>query len=156
MLCVKSKFMTKKRHSNIPASYMMLLKDNKILLLRRFNTGYEDGSYSLPAGHVDEGENFTMCVIRETKEEIGVLIKPEDVKVVHIMHRDSGTHENNERIDVFFIARKWQGKIINKEPTKCDNLEWFDVDNLPENVIPYIKQAIKGMKNKKYYSECGW
>ncbi len=148
--------MTKERHANIPASYMMLLKDDKILLLRRFNTGYEDGNYSLPAGHVDAEENFTQCVVRETREEIGVLVEFDDAKVVHIMHRDSGTQGNNERVDVFFVAKKWQGEVVNKEPTKCDNLEWFDVDKLPENVIPYIRQAIDGMKDKKYYSECGW
>jgi len=28
--------------------------------------------------------------------------------------------------------------------------------NTPENVIPYIKQAIEGIKNKIYYSEHGW
>ena len=69
------------------------------------------------------------------------------------MHRKSGTTENDERIDTFFIAEKWDGEIVNKEPHKCDDLSWFDLDNIPENVIPYIKQAINGIKNKTYYSE---
>jgi len=148
--------MTKKRHQNIPASYLTLFKDNKILLLRRFNTGYEDGNYSMVAGHVDPNETFTQCIIREAEEEAGILLKPEDLKVVHVMHRNSGTVENNERVDVFFIAEKWDGEITNKEPHKCDDLSWFDLDNIPENVIPYIRQAIEGIKNKIYYSEHGW
>ena len=148
--------MTKKRHQNIPASYLTLFKDNKILLLKRCNTGYEDGNYSLVAGHVDPNETFTQCIIREAEEEAGILLKPEDLKVVHVMHRNSGTAENNERVDVFFIAEKWDGEIINKEPHKCDDLSWFDLDSIPENVIPYIRQAIEGIKNKIYYSEHGW
>jgi len=145
-----------KRHQNIPASYLTLFKDNKVLLLRRFNTGYKDGNYSIIAGHVDPAETFTKCIIREAEEEAGISLKPEDLQVVHVMHRNSGTAENNERVDVFFIAEKWDGEIVNKEPNKCDDLSWFDLDNLPENVIPYIKQAIEGIKNKIYYSEHGW
>lgn len=141
---------------NVPASYLVLLKDNKILLLRRYNTGYEDGNYSMVAGHVDPGETFTQCLIREAGEEAGILLKPEDLKVVHIMHRNSGMSVNNEIVDVFFIADKSAGKIENKESHKCDDLSWFELDNIPANIIPYIKQAIKNINDNIYYSEYGW
>ena len=133
-------------------------KNNQILLLRRFNTGYEDGKYSFVAGHVESGENFTQALIREINEEAGIILQREDVRVVHIMQRDSSTVEfaNNERIDTFFTAEKWTGEIENKEPHKCDDLSWFDLDNLPDNIIPYIKEAIKHIKNKVFYSEFGW
>ena len=145
-----------KRHQNIPASYLTLMKDKKALLLRRFNTGYEDGKYSMVAGHVDQGETFTQCIIREAEEEAGIFLKPEDLEVVHVIHRNSRTAENNERVDVFFVARQWRGKPQNKEPHKCDDLSWFELDNLPKNVIPYIRQALEGIKNRIYYSEHGW
>jgi 8-oxo-dGTP diphosphatase len=148
--------MTKQRHKNIPASYLVLIQNNKILLLRRFNTGYEDGKYSMVAGHVDEGETFTQCIIREAKEEAGIILKLVDLKVAHIMHRNLGSDEYHERVDVFFIAEKWEGEIINKEPHKCDKLSWFDLDELPDDVIPYIKQAIECINNKIIYSEYGW
>ncbi len=146
----------KEIHHNIPAAYLVLIKNNRVLLLRRFNTGYEDGKYSMVAGHVDPGETFTQCIIREAEEEAGILLKPEDLKVVHFMHRDSQKNEYNERIDVFFLAEKWQGEIENNEPEKCDDLAWFDLDDLPGNTIPYIKEALKNIKNNRYYSEFGW
>ena len=148
--------MITKRHQNIPASYLALIKDNKILLLRRFNTEYEAGNYSMVAGHVDSGETFTQCIIREAEEEAGIVLKPEDLKVVHTMHRNPGTSENNEKIDIFFIAERWEGEIVNKEPHKCDDLSWFNIDDLPENIIPAVRQAIDAIKNKVYYSEYGW
>jgi mutator protein MutT len=148
--------MAKERYKAVPASYLILIKDNKILMQRRFNTGYEDGKYSLPAGHVDAGENFTQCVVREIKEEIGITLKAEDVKVAHTMHRNSAEGEIGNRIDVFFTAEKWEGNIENKEPQKCDDLSWFDLDNTPENVIPYIKHVIDCIKNNVFYSEFGW
>jgi len=147
--------MAKERHKIVPASYLVLMKDDKILLLRRFNTGYQDGKYSMVAGHVDKGETFTQCLVRETQEEAGIVIKPEDLRVVHVMQRDSGTEENNDRIDIFFTAEKWDGVPENKEPHKCDDLSWFDSDNIPENTIPYIRQAIDCIKNKVFYSEHG-
>lgn len=142
--------MVKERHKVIPASYLVLIKDNKILLQRRFNTGYEDGKYSVVAGHVDKGETFTEAIIREVKEEAGIILEAEDLSVVHVMNRNI---QDDERIDIFFIAEKWTGNIENKEPNKCDDLSWFDLDDMPDNVIPYIKKAINCIKNKVVYSE---
>ena len=141
---------------NIPASYLALIKDNKILLLRRCNTWYEDWNYSMVAGHVDPGETFTKCMIREAKEEAGIILLTQDLKVVHVMHRDSGMKEDNQRVDVFFTAKKWDWDIVNIEPHKCDDLSWFDLDNIPENTIPCVKKAIEHIKNWVFYSEYGW
>jgi ADP-ribose pyrophosphatase YjhB (NUDIX family) len=150
----------KKRHKNIPASYFTCIKDNKILLLRRLNTSYEDGNYSLVAGHVEAGETFTDCVIREAREEVGIILVAKDLHVFHIMHRNSilaDKTRNEERVDVFFIADKWKGDIRNNEPDKCNDLSWFDINNLPSNTIPYIRQVINlGLLKKIFYSEYGW
>ncbi len=146
-----------KRNTIIPASYLVLIKNNKILLLRRYNTGYEDWNYSMVAGHVDKGEGFMDCMIREAKEEAWIEIKRSDLEMVHTMSRNAWDDFNsNERIDIFFKAKKWQWDLINMEPDKCDDLSWFDLDNLPENIIPCIKQAIEHIKKSSFYSESGW
>lgn len=142
--------MEKERYKITPASYLVLIKDNKILLQRRFNTGYEDGKYSLVAGHVDEGETFTEAIIREVEEEADIILQAEDLSVVHFMNRNI---KENGRADVFFLAEKWTGNLENKEPNKCDDLSWFDLDNMPDNVIPYIKKALNCIRNKITYSE---
>ena len=146
--------MIKERHKNIPASYLILMDNDKILLQRRCNKGYKDGEYGIPSGHVDKGESFTKALIREMKEEIGIVLKPEDVKVVHIIHRKSET--GDERIDTFYTAHKWENEIKNMEPNKCDDLSWFPLDNLPDNTINYLKFVFEQIKNKKFYSEYGW
>lgn len=148
--------MPKERHKIVPASYLVLFKGGKTLMLRRFNTGYEDGKYSLVAGHVDKEETFTQCIVRESKEEAGVILNPADLKIAHVMQRKHEGKENNERIDVFFTAEKWTGEIENKEANKCDDLSWFSLENIPENTIPYVKFALECIKNKIFYSEFGW
>lgn len=146
----------KERHKNVPASYLVFLNGTKTLLLRRYNTGYEDGNYSLVAGHVDPGETFTECIIREAEEEAGIFVEAKDLEVKHVMHRNSGMNENNERVDVFFVVKKWKGEVINKELNKCDDLSWFDINNLPENIIPCVRHALTCMANNVFYSEFGW
>ena len=136
----------------IASSYLLLVRDGRILLSRRKNTGYEDGKYSLPAGHVEEGESLRQAASREIFEEIGIALKPNDFSLVHVMHRK----ENDIRVDFFFTARVSNQEPINNEPDKCDGLAWFLLDKLPRNTVPYIRQAIVCFIRKQFYSERGW
>jgi len=142
--------MPKERFKLIPSVYLILIRDNKILLSRRYNTGYFDGYYSLPAGHLDGNETLKQGMVREAKEEIDVVLEPADLELVHTMNRKI---PNDERVDFFFVAKKWQGEPKIMEPHKCDNLSWFELECLPKNLIPYIKQAIDSFLNNIIYSE---
>jgi 8-oxo-dGTP diphosphatase len=134
------------------AVYLILINDiNQVLLLRRFNTGYKDGFYSLPAGHVEKNENLTAAICRESLEEIN--IQPLDLKIVTSMYRLPENIEESTYVDFFFMSKKYSGKIQNLEPNKCDNLDWFDLDKLPKNIIPYIAKALRNYKNSIYFSE---
>ncbi|MBU0530365.1 MAG: NUDIX domain-containing protein [Nanoarchaeota archaeon] len=132
----------KERFKLIPTSHLILIKDNKILLLRRYNTGYEDGNYSVVAGHLDGDETFIHAMIRESKEEAGIILKPHNLEIAHVMHRKV---PGEERIDFFIKARDWEGEPRILEPDKCDQLSWFELDKLPENVIPYVRQSIENI-----------
>src|SRR4030042_6138077 len=105
----------KERHTLRTAVYLILQKGNQILLLLRKNTGYKDGNYSLPSGHLEGGESATDALIRETKEEIGVGLKKENLEISHVIHRRSG---ELEYIDLFFTTKNWQGTPQNSEPEK--------------------------------------
>lgn len=87
------------------AVHLFFLREDRILLLRRFNTGYEDGNYSVVAGHVEAGETVTQAAIREAVEEVGVTLEPDDLQIVHVMNRKS----KDERIDFFIVVRHWGG-----------------------------------------------
>ncbi|MFA4954557.1 MAG: NUDIX domain-containing protein [Patescibacteria group bacterium] len=143
----------KERFKLIPEVYLILVKDGKILLLRRFQTGYEDGNYSLVAGHADGDETMRQAMAREATEESGVVIKPEKLEHVLTMHRRC---EDSERIGFYFTAEHWDGEIRNMEPNKCDDLAWFALGQLPENTIPYIRNAIDCYLKGEKYTEFGW
>ena len=143
----------RKNFPYVGSSYLFLIKDNQILLQRRFQTGFEDGNYGVPAGHLDGDETAREGGAREIREEIGIEIKPEDMTVVHLMHRKA---ESDERIDFFMVASKYSGDIINMEPNKCDDLQFFPLDNLPKNMVDYVKVAIENYRKGINYSEYGW
>ncbi len=134
------------------AVHLLLIKDEKILLLRRYNTGYEDGNYSVCAGHVDDGEVYYEAMLRETKEEIGIEILKDHLKPIQVMHRK----KDDERVDYFFLANEWKGKIQNMEPDKCDELRWVNINELPINTIPYIKYAIEQHLNNQPFTDFDW
>lgn len=140
------------RFKLISAVHLFMIRDNQVLLLRRFNTGYEDGNYSVPAGHLDGGEQVKAAAIREAKEECGISIFPTDLDVVGVMHRQA----SDERIDFFLATRSWTGDIVNAEPHKCNDLSWHAINKLPDNTIPYVKQALANYMQGVWFSEFGW
>lgn len=144
--------MHKERFTMPVAVHLFLIKGTELLLLRRYNTGYEDGKYSVPAGHLDGNEEVITGAIREAKEECGIDIEPTDLQVAGVMHRRG----NEERIDFFLVTSRWSGEIINNEPEKCDELRWVDTEQLPDTTIPYVRQAIMNYKTAQWFDSFGW
>ena len=139
--------------ATFPATvHLFLVKHGRVLLLRRFNTGYRDGSYSVVAGHRDGGETVVVATIREAREEVGIAVEPHDLRVVGIMHRQEG----DERIDFFLTIDTWSGEIVNAEPEKCDEIAWFPLDGLPDNVVPYVARALANYRRGVWFDSFGW
>ncbi|WP_067844120.1 NUDIX hydrolase [Amphibacillus sediminis] len=144
--------MTNNRFKAIAAVHIFLLKADQILLLRRYNTGYEDGNYSVLAGHIDGGEDVITAAQREVLEEAGITISTQDLSIVGVMHRKA----EDERIDFFLTAENWTGEIVNMEPNKCDELAWYPLNELPDNLIPYVRKAIENYIAGQPFDLYGW
>ena len=139
----------------LAAAYLILIQNNQVLLQRRFQTGWMDGMYSLPAGHIENEESATNALLREVKEEIGIELKKEDISVAHVIHRFVDTQ--HQYIDFFYTATNWEGQPSICEPEKCDSLEWFSITDLPsQETIPYIREVLQNIQKGVLYSEHGW
>jgi len=144
----------KSRAAYTTAAHLILTRGQQVLLLRRFNTGWEDGKYSVIAGHLDGAETAMDAMVREAFEEAGVTLRREDLRFVHVMHRRKPHGE--EKLDFFFHCDRWGGEIVNAEPHKCDELAWFEIESRPTHMIPYVDHAIRCFQNNVPYSEFGW
>lgn len=134
------------------AIHLFFIDDDRVLLSLRANTGYMDGHYSVIAGHIEPGETVLQAGVREAAEEISVAILPKDTEVIGVMHRKDG----DERIDFFARVHRWVGEPFNAEPDKCEGLRWFRLDALPQNIVPYVYQALLNYKDNKWFDEMGW
>jgi 8-oxo-dGTP diphosphatase len=146
--------MAKERFKLIPFVALFLYKDKKVLLMRRFNTGLNDGMYGGAGGGIESAEPATQAIIREAYEELGIQLKKENLKIVHIVH--AYNKQGQEFINFFVETTEWEGNPKIMEPNKCDDIAWFDVDNLPSNILPLHKHVLEMIKKNIFYSEYGW
>lgn len=130
--------------------HVILRNGSAVLLGLRKNTGFCDGMYHLPAGHLEEAETILDGIAREAKEELGIDIEIADLALVHTMHHHSG------RVAFFFEAPRWAGDVTNAEPQKCERLAWFPHDRLPENLVPYARAALQRIDGGQTVSAFGW
>jgi 8-oxo-dGTP pyrophosphatase MutT (NUDIX family) len=122
---------------------------DRIFLMRRNGTGFRDGDYSMIAGHVEDNETVFDAMVREAKEEAGLALDPKRLRMIHILHRQD---IDREYVD-FFLSCDIEEEPRNMEPEKCDDMGWFDMKNLPTNIVPYVKVAIDCIGKGEFYSE---
>jgi len=131
---------------------LLIVSNGQILLGRRCGTGFADGQYSVPAGHLELGESVVLAAVREAKEELNINVNPNEMRFVQVMHNSYGIG----RLAFFFEIERWDGDIANMEPHKCDDLRWFDPGDLPANMVPYIREAIDHYLNGRALTLYGW
>jgi 8-oxo-dGTP pyrophosphatase MutT (NUDIX family) len=141
------------RHKLTGDVHLLLLNPEGLVLFgRRHNTGFEDGAWHVPAGHLEASESVVQALIREAKEEVGVTIALEDVEFAHIMHSSS----SGGRAAFFFTVRQWEGTPENREPEKCSELAWVPLDALPDHMIDYCRVALDHVAAGEHFSVYGW
>lgn len=133
------------------AVFLVWERDGRYLFSKRKNTGYCDGFYTIPAGHIDEGEVPRVALVREVEEEIGLHINVDDLEFVHSLYsKDQYTH-------YYFKLRKesqgYGGEPFNREPEKCDELRWALPQELKEEIIPSVYQALLCTQRGIVFSE---
>ena len=118
----------------------------RVLLLRRANTGFLDGYYTLPGGHVDKGEAVADAAAREVAEEVGIEVLEIDPVIV-MPYRDG--------VDFLFEAKRWQGDANIGEPDSCDDLVWAVTEELPDPTAPFVEKALELRRCGVWYHQFG-
>lgn len=121
--------------------FVIVRMEERVLMIRRANTGWKDGFFSLPAGRHDGAETLAAAAARELKEETSLHVDEQNLKLVHLLHcntPDSG----GEWLGAFFEAEKCAGEPRLVETDKHDQLGWYPLSDLPANTISYTRQAI--------------
>ena len=98
------------------------------------------------AGHVDPGESVHEAAVREAAEEAGIVVDPNDLVPLTVLHRfERGGPDVEQRIDVFFSTTRWRGVPTVREADKAAAMGWFPIDELPEPVVPHERLVLDTM-----------
>jgi ADP-ribose pyrophosphatase YjhB (NUDIX family) len=127
---------------------LILYHKGQILLLRQ--TKPNGGNYTMVGGTVESFETARESLIRESKEEAGLVLKPENLHLVHVLHK---LKKDQQRIVLYFKAFEWEGKLKAKEPRKFKKTEWFFLDNLPKNLTATVRHVLEEYREGSFYSE---
>ncbi len=135
------------RHSVKVAVFVLLEREGRIFIIKRANTGWADGMWTVPSGHVEKGETVLEAAVKETREEAGVIVSAENLEFVHV-HAVSDTYVN-----FYFRTSVWEGEPYLAEPSKCSDVAWVLFDEVPEDSIMQVRSLLKQMKLGTYFSE---
>jgi 8-oxo-dGTP diphosphatase len=145
------------RHQVVPAVLVAVTsKANRVLLLRRAGTGYMDGRYDFPSGHMESGELPTTAAARELKEETSLEVVPEALRLCHVY-----VNENDPGLPYLGLVYKamhnfCRGDFRIVEPNKCDDMGFYEIGRLP-NVTPQVRDALGNISVEQvthsYYGE---
>jgi 8-oxo-dGTP pyrophosphatase MutT (NUDIX family) len=124
------------------AVYALLRRDDRVLLLRRSGSGFHDGELSLPAGHVDDGEDALSALVREIGEELVLAVDRADCRLALTGHSAPESPGEDAYVDLFFTVDHWSGEPVIGEPDKASELVWAPTRAMPADVIPYVAEAI--------------
>ena len=133
---------------------LILVRDGHVLLAERSGTGYADGQWNLPSGKLEEGEDLVAAVMREAREEIDLGLSRADLVMATSVHYLSP--EGRARVGFFFHAPRWRGEPRNAEPHKCARIQWFPLDQLPPNTVPYTHAGVELFRRGESFGLQGW
>lgn len=136
------------------AAHALVIDNDRILMLRRFNTGWMDGLYTTPTGHIEKGESAAEAAVRELSEEVGLRADPSQLEHAITVHRQNEI--KGVYFDNYFVVREWSGEPSVIEPDKSDAIGWLPMNSLNGMVVPTVLRALRAYRAGKHYMEDGW
>lgn len=129
-------------------SRLILERNGEVLLMKQ--TSKNGGKYTLPGGTIEADEFAKATLIRECKEEVGILIHPDRLELVHTLHKKK---PNETRVTLYFKANEWIGMPQSQELNKFNHVAWFHFFNLPPDMSPTVNHVLQQYKLGNSYSE---
>lgn len=140
--------------SKFSAAVLVILRDGRrICVFRRDATGFLDGHFTIPGGVLEEGETLLEGARREAREETGVELAADGLRLVHVLH---SRNDGESWFGHFFLAERWLGTPRIVESDKHSELRWVAIDRLPTPMVPYVGTALHAISLGQPYSEFGW
>ncbi|MFJ8313254.1 MULTISPECIES: NUDIX domain-containing protein [unclassified Streptomyces] len=140
---------------NIIGVHLVFEQVGQVLLQQRSPSAeFAPNEWHLPAGHL-EAESAVECAVRESGEELGVEIDPQDLRLVHVLHYRDGI-DSTPRMQLFFRVLAHRGTPRICEPDRCTALAWHPYAALPAPLVDYTAVALTAIAANRPYTAMGW
>ncbi|MBI3033140.1 NUDIX domain-containing protein [Candidatus Woesearchaeota archaeon] len=134
-----------KDHIGVGCGAVILNEKNEVLLMKRGKACRSKvGWWSIPGGAVEFFEKIEDALKREVKEEVGLDIEIiKTLCLTEYFNKEEGQHWVSPQ----YLCKIMSGTIENKEPEKCEEIAWFNLDKLPEKLVFPAVNALDALKN---------
>lgn len=136
---------------------LLLTNGTHVLLALREGTGVFDGQRNVPSGKVEPDEHVFDAMCREAREEIGLTLTPDELRLATVLHVHYPGHPT--RLGLFFHVPhrpEQHGQPVNAEPHKCAEIGWYRFDELPSNTVPYTATGVRAYREGRPLALEGW
>lgn len=110
------------------------------VLLGKRKSAHGFGTWALPGGHLEYGENIVQCASRELFEETEIFIPENKFQIISFTN---DIFSDKHYITIHCSAHNISANPIIKEPNKCDKWQWFDVNKLPTPLFLPVSNLLK-------------
>jgi 8-oxo-dGTP diphosphatase len=137
-----------KRHSSVRA-YGVLIDAGRIVLVRSSNPRHDPPLWWLPGGGIDFGESPETSLLREFREETGLVVRHPELLVVtsDVRRRDNGDQIHTVRVS--YTVEQDGGELTHEVDGTTDRVGWFALDDLGTmHLADYAHAAIGAAQAK--------
>lgn len=124
----------------------IILNEKEQVLLVKDKMGYDPEKWTVPTAMLKRFEKIKYAIDREIYEEFNIEVEP--IKVLNVLDLF------DESRNLHMIVPVYHCKLIKGEPRKMNpfkytEMEWVDMNELPEDILEGIGETIKMFKDMK-------
>jgi len=134
---------------------VMIYKNKQVLLGQRHDDPrkadslwHGQGTWTMPVGKLDCGEDLKKAAIREVTEETGIKLKKGNLKLISLTN---DIVSDAHFVTIGFLCQKFTGKARVVEPDEITKWQWFNINDLPRPMYFPSEKILKNYLDKKIY-----
>jgi 8-oxo-dGTP diphosphatase len=117
---------------------VMIFRGGNQTLLGKRKGSHGEGEYAFPGGHLEYGESFEECAVRETREETGIEI----ANIQYQLTANITKYGLKHYVHIGMTADWESGEAELLEPDKSEQWGWYPIDNPPDPLFEMSRLAI--------------
>ena len=127
-----------------PVVTMVIYKEGKILLQKR----NDNGTWAIHGGAIELGEKYMEALYREIEEELNIVPKNPVLMGIYSGKELYNVYPSGDQVYALnhvFFCEEYEGEI-NFNDGEVEDLKWFDLNNLPENIFKINRPIINDIQ----------